>query len=114
MDPSQYSVGDIISFTSNRFEQNGVITHRIDSIENGQFITKGDNNETHDIKHVIPIQIKGVVIRIIPYVGVWITSVNTMIGKMLFLIIPMAIIIISETKNIQQYSDSKNKSLWNL
>ena len=103
MDLSQYSVGDIISFTSNRFEQNGVITHRIDSIENGQFITKGDNNELPDSKHIIPIQIKGSVNAIIPYLGFLTNSVNSMIGKVLFLIIPMVIIIITELKNIQNY-----------
>jgi len=107
MDPSLYAVGDIISFNSNRFEQNGVITHRIDSIENGQFITKGDNNETPDSKHVIPIQIKGLVIAIIPYLGFLTNSVNSMIGKVLFLIIPMMIIIITELKNIMQYSNTK-------
>ena len=99
MDLSQYSVGDIISFTSNRFEQNGVITHRIDSIENGQFITKGDNNELPDSKHIIPIQIKGSVNAIIPYLGFLTNSVNSMIGKVLFLIIPKVIIIITEMNN---------------
>jgi len=103
MNPDQYAVGDIISFNSNRFEQDGVITHRIDSIENGQFITKGDNNATPDAKHVIPIQVKGSVIAIIPYLGFFTSSVNTMIGKVLFLIIPMLIIIITELKNIQNY-----------
>lgn len=101
MKPTEYKIGDIISFSSNRFELNGVITHRIESIENGQFITKGDNNESPDIKHVIPIQIKGSVIAIIPYLGFLTSSVNTMIGKVLFLIFPMVIIIITEIKNIQ-------------
>lgn len=101
MKPSDYNIGDIISFSSNRFEQNGVITHRIDTIENGQFITKGDNNVNSDIKHVIPIQVKGSVIAIIPYLGFLTSSVNTMIGKVLFLIFPMIIIIITEIKNIQ-------------
>lgn len=106
MKPSEYKIGDIISFSSNRFELNGVITHRIESIENGQFITKGDNNANPDIKHVIPIQIKGSVIAIIPYLGFLTSSVNTMIGKVLFLIFPMMIIIITEIKNIQSYGTS--------
>ena len=109
MKPTEYTIGDIISFSSNRFELNGVITHRIESIENGQFITKGDNNESPDIRHVIPIQVRGSVIAIIPYLGFLTSSVNTMIGKVLFLIFPMVIIIITEIKNIQkQYAIMKD------
>lgn len=106
-DSNQYIVGDIVSFHSNRFEPNGTITHRIESILNGQFVTKGDNNTVPDKQHIIPMQIEGKVIGIIPKIGLWFNSTNSLLGKVFFLIIPMMLIIGTELINIQEYYSLK-------
>lgn len=54
-DTKTLKVGDIITYR----DENILVTHRIESIEEGHktFITKGDANETSDIKKVMPQQI---------------------------------------------------------
>jgi len=101
-----YLKGDIISFYSDRFEPNGIITHRIVGAEKTLLITKGDNNTQQDAQRVNQNLIIGKVISIIPYLGYWVMSMNSASGKVLFLIIPMIVIVYSETKVIQQYSKS--------
>jgi len=99
-----YLKGDIISFYTDRFEPDEIITHRIIGVENTTFITKGDNNEGQDAQRVSSNSIVGKVISIIPYLGYWVMSMNSVGGKVLFLIIPMIVIVYSESKIIQQYS----------
>lgn len=53
-----YKVGDIITFKSH----NEIITHRIHSIDNGYYYTKGDYNNTMDLEPIEYNQIYGKVL----------------------------------------------------
>lgn len=60
--------GDIITF----FQDNQIITHRIiEILDDGNFITKGDANNSKDSK-VYKQNVIGKVVKIIPRGGVWI------------------------------------------
>lgn len=62
--------GDIINFK----REDITITHRIEEVikdeaDNLSFITKGDNNDSHDPWIVVPNDLKGIVENVIPKVG---------------------------------------------
>ena len=67
-------VGDIVSFRNNI----GVnVVHRVDEIDNGLFITKGDSNNKQDDGKLRYTDIQGKVVLTIPYLGypsVWISE----------------------------------------
>lgn len=54
-----YSVGDIITFED---DNKSLVTHRIVNIENGNYFTKGDNNDLIDNKNIN--QIYGKVVKV--------------------------------------------------
>ena len=58
-------VGDIITFKIH----NNIITHRILSIEDGVYTTKGDNNNIEDSEKITYADIEGRQILKIPYLG---------------------------------------------
>nr|WP_243155111.1 signal peptidase I [Peptostreptococcus canis] len=63
--------GDIINFKRENF----TITHRIKKIEEDEagnitFRTKGDNNKSEDVDSVNPNDVKGIVIKVIPKIGI--------------------------------------------
>ncbi len=60
-----YKIGDVISF-----DENGMtVTHRIINIENGSYVTRGDNNKFTDGHLVNDINVYGKMIKVIPNVG---------------------------------------------
>lgn len=63
---SNYEINDVITFSSD----NSYITHRIIGINNNEFITKGDANNTVD-KPVNIDNVVGKVIKIYPNLGIW-------------------------------------------
>ena len=66
-------VGDIVTYTAQRFDGSQVapLTHRIIAVDaDGRFITKGDANVDPDVQHPTLAEISGVVVAIIPKVGV--------------------------------------------
>lgn len=63
---NNYEVNDVITFSSD----NSYITHRIIGINNNEFITKGDANNTVD-KPVNIDNVVGKVIKIYPNLGIW-------------------------------------------
>lgn len=70
--------GDVINFKRG----NITITHRILEVEvdkagNRSFVTKGDNNISKDEQKVYPNDIKGIVIYVLPKVGVPILMINS-------------------------------------
>jgi signal peptidase I len=104
IDTTTLKPGDIITFNSVK-EQGGTITHRILRINQAQGVTvftvKGDANKTADIDPVKAADIQGKVLFSIPllgYVSVW---MKTPIGFIVLVILPAAIIIISEIWNIK-------------
>ena len=92
-------VGDIVTYTGRRFDGTAVssFTHRIvgGDAETG-FILKGDANINPDVQHVVPSDIVGKVVFVIPYIGQFLTP------KKLFTLIPFVFIlwlVIDKLKN---------------
>jgi len=72
--------GDIINFQRGKI----TITHRIEEIlkdeaGNLSFVTKGDNNKSRDEQIVLPNDVKGIIVQVVPKVGIpilWVKSGN--------------------------------------
>ena len=84
---SEIKVGDVITF----FQEGEVITHRITKIdENGEYTTKGDNNNIEDTFKITYENIEGKHILTIPYLG---AIVKMLDNKIVFLIITLIVLI---------------------
>ena len=86
-------------------EQSTPTTHRIFEIKenNGQkiFITKGDANNSPDMKEVLANEVKGKVLFSLPYIGYAVDFAKKPFGFMLIIIIPAAAIISDEIRKIK-------------
>ena len=106
VDTSKLKKGDIIAFKQNEV----VITHRIDEIKNEdgitKYITKGDNNNTQDKGYVLPEQIEGVFQYKVSRLGNLAMFVQTPIGMIVCLSIPVIILVV-----IQLNDNKKDKEL---
>lgn len=80
--PQEAEAGDVIAYYGGR-DSNAIITHRV--VENrvvmGQFITKGDANQTEDMNPVEYDNFIGRVEVIIPEIGVLAQILTSMEGK---------------------------------
>lgn len=84
-------VGDIITFKTETKKE--YVSHRINSIEDGKYETKGDANEVADPIKITYDQIVGKDLNIsIPFLGYYVKFAN----EHVYLIIVVAIILISE------------------
>lgn len=97
-----YVKNDIVAF-----EQDGrTITHRIVNVERQKsqvfYGTKGDANNTSDIKKVPTSAILGKTVLAIPYIGSIVTTFKTIPGFIVFIVIPALIFIGFELKNIKE------------
>jgi signal peptidase len=99
VDPESLREGDIICF-----ELSGptTITHRIISITQEGFITKGDANEDPDQWIVKRENIVGKALFTIPCLGYLVHFVRTPMGFILLIVIPACVIIIMEIKTIMK------------
>ena len=97
IDTNELKKGDIIAFK----DGNIVITHRIDEVTEidgkTQYITKGDNNSTQDIGYVSPEQVEGVIKFKIARLGNIAMFIQTPLGMIVCLSIPIIIIILLQT-----------------
>lgn len=97
IDTKELKKGDIIAFK----DGNIVITHRIDEVTEidgkTQYITKGDNNSTQDIGYVLPEQIEGVFKFKVSRLGNLAMFIQTPLGMIVCLSIPIIIIILLQT-----------------
>ena len=77
---NEYAIGDVIVYTKYGRK---LIVHRVVEIEGpkGPFITKGDANIAHDIPPVKLSQVKGKVVLVVPYLGVFKLMVEGLLGK---------------------------------
>jgi signal peptidase len=89
---SSLKAGDVITFGYT----NIYTTHRIINVTSEGFQTKGDANEGPDIVIVRREEVEGKVIFTIPFLGYLGAFVKTPIGFAIFILIPGALIIISE------------------
>ena len=100
--PSELQVGDIITFTGPE-DGEKLITHRIVGLTAGEelaFITKGDNNQSDDPEPVGADQVVGRVRFALPYAGRVADFAQTKGGLLALVIIPGALIIAFELRNI--------------
>lgn len=101
-DLSNLKQGDIISFKENEI----VITHRIHKVieENGikKYVTKGDNNFIEDEGYVLESQIEGVYKTNIARVGNFAMFIQTPLGIIISLSIPVIIIGLIQLKEFNE------------
>ena len=109
-DPNSLKAGDIISFKENEI----VVTHRISRIfiENGKkrFITKGDNNDEEDLGYVLPENVEGVYLRKISGLGNVAMFLQTPIGIIVALSIPLAILICINLSRFKDENDDTEET----
>ena len=100
----EYKIGDIITFGKISKTQTPT-THRIFEIKdnNGQkiYITKGDANNSPDMKEVLGSEVVGKVIFSVPYLGYAVDFAKKPFGFMLIIVIPAAAIIFDEVRKIK-------------
>ena len=111
-----YKIGNIITFGPYS-KTKPPITHRIHDIKvvNGQpvYITKGDANNTPDIREIARKDILGKVLLSVPYLGYAVDAAKKPFGFALIIIVPAALIIFGEIKKIYEEvakrKNNKNK-----
>jgi len=105
-----YKVGDVITFGPYT-RTKAPTSHRIYDIkvEGGEpvYITKGDANNAPDQREITKRDIVGKVLFSIPYLGYAVDFAKRPLGFSLIIIVPAALIIIDEIKNI--YGEIKKK-----
>ncbi len=95
---TDYKVGDVITFKN----APAPTTHRIKSIANETYTTKGDANESADTEPVRKEQILGKVVLSLPYFGYPVGFAKTKEGFIGLIVIPATIIVYSEILNIKK------------
>ena len=104
VDTKEIKKNDIIAFQENGI----VITHRVVDIieEDGKvrYVTKGDNNEVADNDLVKPEQVEGVFIRRIARLGNLAMFMQTPVGMVVSLSIPILLLLI-----VQKIENDKNR-----
>jgi signal peptidase I len=98
---SQYSVGDIVSFTPPG-KTKDTVTHRIVKAEDGVYSTKGDANEEADLWQISNKNIVGKTEFVIPYLGYLVEFAKKPQGFIFFIIIPATIIVYEELRSIKK------------
>ena len=98
-----YKIGDVITFGP--YSKTKLpTTHRIHDIKivDGQsvYITKGDANNAPDLREIVEADILGKVLASVPYLGFAVEFVKKPIGFALIIIVPAAIIVSDEIRNI--------------
>lgn len=108
---------DVISFF-NPGNVNSKVVHRIDSVEiiNGMKIyrTKGDANDSIDPWKVSDDLIIGKVFMVIPFVGFAISLIQSPLGVLLLIILPLGGLFFLELEdlvlNVKRFMDLKKKA----
>lgn len=83
-----YAPGDVITFESG----SSVVTHRIVAQTEDGFVTKGDANNTADLEPVLPEQVIGRVVLVIPKIGKLIAFFRTPLGMICLVLIGFVLI----------------------
>lgn len=108
---ADYKIGDVITFGPYS-KTKAPTSHRIYDIKvvDGQpvYITKGDANNAPDAREIKKSDILGKVLFSVPYVGYAVDFAKKPLGFTLIIIVPAAIIIIDEIRNIV-HEINKNK-----
>lgn len=108
---SEYSVGDVVTFSPSAKDKESLVTHRIAGYPSDIFglvyQTKGDANKAVDPGTIPKEQIIGKVVFTVPHVGIYLTKLKTPLGFILAVVVPATIVIYEEIKKIyQSFRDS--------
>ncbi len=87
-----YNIGEIITFKRG----NITITHRINDVKDGNYITKGDANSSTDTQIVSKSDIIGHDVAVVPFIGRLTGFIKTPIGFGLLLGIPTLLFVFFE------------------
>lgn len=109
VDTSELKEGDVIAFRQDDI----VITHRIQNIinEDGRtkFITKGDNNNVQDVNPVYEDMIEGKFIFKLSKLGNVAMFMQTPLGMIVIIAIPVGLLILLQFGNNKQKTDDEKK-----
>lgn len=114
VDESTLKVGDVITFSSNDEDYEGLtVTHRIvgkQMVQSGEYVyrTKGDNNVSEDSALVKFSDIYGKVIMKIPMIGYIYNFLTTPIGFSVGIIIPILLVLFSNIYRIIKVINGKD------
>ena len=106
----ELEVGDVIAFMEGKV----VVTHRIIEVQTGEngepeFITKGDANNAQDQRPVTSNNLVGIYKARIPKVGDFALFLQTPMGMVLFIGLPLLAFIIYDIIRRQQYVRKESK-----
>ncbi|MBR7147025.1 MAG: signal peptidase I [Oscillospiraceae bacterium] len=109
-EPDELEVGDVIAY----MEGEVVVTHRIIGIETGgdgklQFKTKGDANNAEDLHPVLEDNLVGIYKFRIPVVGDFAMFLQTPLGMVLFIGVPMLAFIMYDILRRRRYAEKEEK-----
>lgn len=95
IEPTELEIGNVIAFMSGKT----IVTHRIigiETIENGelQFMTQGDANNAADPYPVAESELVGILIYRIPNLGKFVLFMQTPLGMVLFIGIPVFVLVV--------------------
>ena len=107
---NEHKIDDIIVFRS-PLEKNKFIVHRIISVTDLTYQTKGDNNVYQDPWTVEQKKIIGKTIHTADHLGCIISSPQSVTGSILFLIVPSTIIISSILSSYWKNIENRYQSL---
>jgi signal peptidase I len=110
-DASLLQEGDVITF---QLSDKTLITHRIAKVNEGSFMTKGDNNNVADEWEVKPQDILGQVEHTIPNAGYAAKFVTSKLGFSLFILLPFLLFILIEVyQRVFRYLDKREDTAAN-
>lgn len=105
-----YRVGDIVTF-SNINPKKDPITHRIVSIDEGFYRTKGDANKDADERVVLKNEILGKMHLAVPVLGFVLNAAKKPIGFILIIGLPVLLFLIEQARAIyEEYKKQKQKN----
>lgn len=109
-EPQELRVGDVIAYMMDRI----VITHRVVDIQTDEsgallFTTRGDANNTVDAGQISEESIVGIYINRIPKVGDFALFLQTPLGMVIFIGIPVLGFIIYDIIRRQYYANKERK-----
>lgn len=76
---NSYSDGDVITYINSN---SNLVTHRIYEVTKDGYITKGDANNTPDKEIVTKDNVVGIVVMVIPKIGLLISALKTPLGML--------------------------------
>lgn len=109
-DPEELEVGDVIAYVNG----GATVTHRITAIDTNTdgdllFTTKGDANNAEDTTPVTEEQLVGIYRWRIPKVGDFALFLQTPLGMLLFVGVPVLAFLIYDIIRRQRYANRENR-----